>query len=179
MGTSKKQKKREWLRYRDFVLSPYGVIKIKSFSYISFSQLNEPIISLALRQVAPSPHPYALVVHDWSHLQFRTHNGKEERLKMMHGGDVGYELQTSLLVDAANGLPIAPLSQTLTDRAGCRSTLSEGLSESLTHMDALTADIARVESLDIANRLKNDYSQCPDMWQKNTANCYQNNVALL
>ncbi|MGG2143903.1 hypothetical protein [Symbiopectobacterium sp. RP] len=32
---------------------------------------------------------------------------------------------------------------------------------------------------DIANRLKNDYSQCPDMWQKNTANCYQNNVAWL
>ncbi|MGG2142003.1 hypothetical protein [Symbiopectobacterium sp. RP] len=35
MGTSKKQKKREWLRYRDFVLSPYGVIKIKSLGYIS------------------------------------------------------------------------------------------------------------------------------------------------
>ncbi|MGG2141947.1 hypothetical protein [Symbiopectobacterium sp. RP] len=32
---------------------------------------------------------------------------------------------------------------------------------------------------DIANRLKNDYSQCPDMWQKNIANCYQNNVAWL
>ncbi|MGG2140187.1 hypothetical protein [Symbiopectobacterium sp. RP] len=34
MGTSKKQKKRECLRYRDFVLSPYGVIKIKSLGYI-------------------------------------------------------------------------------------------------------------------------------------------------
>ncbi|MGG2140356.1 hypothetical protein [Symbiopectobacterium sp. RP] len=34
MGTSKKQKKREWLRYRDFVLSPYVVIKIKSLGYI-------------------------------------------------------------------------------------------------------------------------------------------------
>ncbi|NLS44073.1 transposase, partial [BEV proteobacterium] len=41
---------------------------------ISFSQLNESIISLALRQVVLSPHPYALVVHDWSRLQFRTHN---------------------------------------------------------------------------------------------------------
>ncbi|MGG2143912.1 hypothetical protein [Symbiopectobacterium sp. RP] len=28
-----KQKKREWLRYRDFVLSPYSVIKIKSLGY--------------------------------------------------------------------------------------------------------------------------------------------------
>ncbi|MGG2141534.1 hypothetical protein [Symbiopectobacterium sp. RP] len=32
MGTSKK---REWLRYRDFVLSPYGVIKIKSLGYMT------------------------------------------------------------------------------------------------------------------------------------------------
>ncbi|MGG2141346.1 hypothetical protein [Symbiopectobacterium sp. RP] len=30
-----KQKKREWLRYRDFVLSQYGVIKIKSLGYNS------------------------------------------------------------------------------------------------------------------------------------------------
>ncbi|NLS44078.1 hypothetical protein EXD76_09240 [BEV proteobacterium] len=35
---------------------------------VSFSQLNEPIISLALRQVVLSPHPYTLVVHDWSRL---------------------------------------------------------------------------------------------------------------
>ncbi|MGG2141519.1 hypothetical protein [Symbiopectobacterium sp. RP] len=35
------------------------------------------------------------------------------------------------------------------------------------------------ELIRIANRLKNDYRQCPDMWQKNTANCYQNNVAWL
>ncbi|WP_157791464.1 hypothetical protein [Candidatus Hamiltonella defensa] len=52
---------------------------------------NEPIISLALEQVVLGRHPYALVVHDWSRLQFRTHNGKEERLKMTQGGEVGYE----------------------------------------------------------------------------------------
>ncbi|MGG2142767.1 hypothetical protein [Symbiopectobacterium sp. RP] len=32
---------------------------------------------------------------------------------------------------------------------------------------------------DIANRLKNDYSQCPDMRQKSIAGCYQNNVGWL
>ncbi|MGG2143115.1 hypothetical protein [Symbiopectobacterium sp. RP] len=40
-------------------------------------------------------------------------------------------------------------------------------------------DKKQLQALAIANRLKNDYSQCPDMWQKNTANCHQNNVALL
>ncbi|MGG2142650.1 hypothetical protein [Symbiopectobacterium sp. RP] len=43
MGTSKKQKKREWLRYRDFVLSPYGVIKIKSLSYTGILMVCEAI----------------------------------------------------------------------------------------------------------------------------------------
>ncbi|MGG2142803.1 hypothetical protein [Symbiopectobacterium sp. RP] len=42
MGTSKKQKKREWLRYRDFVLSPYGVIKIKSLGYITITGVYRP-----------------------------------------------------------------------------------------------------------------------------------------
>ncbi|WP_254304354.1 hypothetical protein, partial [Candidatus Sodalis sp. SoCistrobi] len=120
---------------------------------ISFSQLNEPIISLALEQISLSPHPYALVVHDWSRLQFLYHHAKYGRLKMTHGGDVGYELQSSLLVDAGTGLPIAPLSQTLTDATGCHSTLAEGLSERQTHMDALTTDIARVESLNIGKKL--------------------------
>ncbi|MGG2143427.1 hypothetical protein [Symbiopectobacterium sp. RP] len=43
MGTSKKQKKREWLRYRDFVLSPYGVIKIKSLCYILRNGIKESL----------------------------------------------------------------------------------------------------------------------------------------
>ncbi len=37
MGTSKKQKKRDGLRYREFVLSPYGVIKIKSLGYTAMT----------------------------------------------------------------------------------------------------------------------------------------------
>ncbi|MGG2140076.1 hypothetical protein [Symbiopectobacterium sp. RP] len=41
-----KQKKREeWLRYRDFVLSPYGVIKIKSLGYITGAGVLNPFLS--------------------------------------------------------------------------------------------------------------------------------------
>ncbi len=41
MGTSKKQKKRDGLRYREFVLSPYGVIKIKSLGYTGLKVFGE------------------------------------------------------------------------------------------------------------------------------------------
>ncbi|WP_440863004.1 tyrosine-type recombinase/integrase [Symbiopectobacterium purcellii] len=38
MGTSKKQKKRDGSLYREFVLSPYGVIKIKSLGYSEWTE---------------------------------------------------------------------------------------------------------------------------------------------
>ncbi|MGG2143072.1 hypothetical protein [Symbiopectobacterium sp. RP] len=64
MGTSKKQKKREWLRYRDFVLSPYGVIKIKSLGYIQSETEAIPVSSWVLTGLArniftPSQMRYA------------------------------------------------------------------------------------------------------------------------
>ena len=120
---------------------------------VTFNQLNQPLIELARHGIASSPHSYALVVHDWSRLQFHSHHKKHDRLKMTHAGDVGYELQSSLLVDAVSGLPVAPLAQTLTDSKGCRSTLTDGLTDSQTHMDALTADITRVEALGIGKTL--------------------------
>ncbi len=49
---SKKQKKRDGLRYREFVLSPYGVIKIKSLGYTIARELALPrsTISRELRR---------------------------------------------------------------------------------------------------------------------------------
>ncbi|MEA9443941.1 transposase [Candidatus Fukatsuia symbiotica] len=120
---------------------------------ITFSQLNDPIIAFAREGIASSPHSYALVIHDGSGLQFQSHHKKQNRLQMSHGRDIGYELQSSLLVDAASGLPVAPLAQTLTDSAGCHSTLKDDTSAPQTHMDALTTDITRLEALDIGKTL--------------------------
>ncbi|WP_440866444.1 hypothetical protein [Symbiopectobacterium purcellii] len=39
------------------------------------------------------------------------------------------------------------------------------------------APTALINMPGIANRLKNDYSRCPDIWQRSIAGCYQNNVA--
>ena len=80
---------------------------------ISFSHLNEPIEHLACQQINSSQYQYALMVHDWSQLQYVKHHNKFQRLQRTHQYDSGYELQTSLLVDAASRLPIALLAQTL------------------------------------------------------------------
>ncbi|TDB41259.1 transposase, partial [Photorhabdus khanii] len=120
---------------------------------ISFSQLNQPMIELARQGIAQSSHAYALVVHDWSRLQFASHPHKAQRLQMTHARDIGYELQTSLLVDAASGLPIAPVAQSLTDNTGCHSTLDENRLPQETHLDALTASINQIEALELGKTL--------------------------
>ncbi|WP_132348353.1 hypothetical protein [Photorhabdus luminescens] len=89
---------------------------------ISFHQLNQPMIELTRQGITQSPHAYALVVHNRSCLQFASHHHETDWLQMTHARDIGYELQTSLLVDAVSGLPIAPLTQSLTDNTGCHST---------------------------------------------------------
>lgn len=116
---------------------------------ISFSQLNQPIEQLACEQINSSQHRYALIVHDWSQQQYVKHNHKTQRLQRTHQYDSGYELQTSLLVDAASGLPIAPLAQTLTDVSGCYSTFTEQYSERKSHLDSLSEQIKTVEQYPI------------------------------
>ena len=77
------------------------------------------------------------------------HNHKTQRLQRTHQYDSGYELQTSLLVDAASGLPIAPLAQTLSNASGCYSTFSEQHTERKPHLDSLAEQIQKVEQFPI------------------------------
>jgi hypothetical protein len=116
---------------------------------ISFSQLNQPIEHLACEQIKASPHQYALIVHDWSQLQYVKHNHKIQRLQRTHQYDLGYELQSSLLVDAASGLPIAPLAQTLSDALGCYSTFSQHSAGRKSHLDSLAEQIKVIEQYPI------------------------------
>ena len=51
---------------------------------------------------------YALVVHDWSTLNYHRHTSKADQVLFSQGSDRGYELASALLVDAANGDPLAP-----------------------------------------------------------------------
>jgi hypothetical protein len=120
---------------------------------VSFSQLNQPLIEQAMSGLTQSVHPYALVIHDWSHLQFFSHNNKSHRIKMTHSLDPGYELQSSLLVDASSGLPVAPVGQSLSDEQGYRSTFDDKLHSYQPHLDALTTNIAHIEALNFDKKL--------------------------
>jgi hypothetical protein len=119
---------------------------------ISFETLNAPILALAQTEIAASAHRYALVIHDWSTLQFH-HTNKPLRKQMTHSHDQGYGLQTRLLVDAQQGIPIAPLAHSLSHAAGRYTTSDDGLVCDGTHLDNLMQSIVQVESLSLPKKL--------------------------
>jgi hypothetical protein len=85
---------------------------------VTLLDLVAPLHTAARHALASSPAPYALVVHDWSIVNYHTHAAKTDQVLFSTGADRGYELASALLVDAATGDPVAPLELRLrTDRA--------------------------------------------------------------
>ncbi len=72
--------------------------------------------------LATSAAAFALVVHDWSNINYHRHTAKTDQVLFSQGSDRGYELATALLVDAANGDPLAPLELRLRTARDVHST---------------------------------------------------------
>ena len=64
----------------------------------------------------------ALLVHDWSKIDYRSHTSKKDIVQLTHQTDVGYELTTALLVSSRNGSPLAPMEMHLKTSDGLLST---------------------------------------------------------
>ncbi|MGG2141489.1 hypothetical protein [Symbiopectobacterium sp. RP] len=101
------------------------------------------------------------------------------RLTDTHGKFIG---RWTLLTNVSNELTSAEVARWYYWRWGIESffKLLKGAGHDVEKcLQRSAGALLRRLLIAIAKRLKNDYSQCPDMWQKNTANCYQNNVAWL
>lgn len=91
---------------------------------VSLSKLQEPLTAAAHEGIAEHCSQYALCVHDWSHLSFK-HTNKTDTYAITHETDVGYDLQTSLIVSDQNGQPLAPVAQRLVSADGSYATYGE------------------------------------------------------
>ena len=63
-------------------------------------------------------------MHDWSHLNYK-HINKPDTYAITHETDIGYDLQTSLIVSDQNGQPLAPVAQRLVSADGSYATYGE------------------------------------------------------
>ncbi len=102
---------------------------------VSIEDLSTPLIKNAKDGVGYYCDNYALVLQDWSRIAVN-HANKADKLTMTHKHDVGYELQSSLVVSDRNGLPIAPIAQNLITSEQQLSTY--GNSKQDTHLNELS-----------------------------------------
>lgn len=79
---------------------------------VQVQHLAQPLLQNALQGARDHCHDTALIMHDWSMIAL-AHDNKPDRLQRTHPHDIGYELQSSLLVSDHTALPIAPVAQNL------------------------------------------------------------------
>ncbi|WP_287653420.1 transposase [Accumulibacter sp.] len=120
---------------------------------VSASDLGAPLLALAREGVAEGCEEYALAVHDWSRLNYNTHSRKQDRLQMTHATDLGYELQSTVLVADRDGAPLAAVAQNLCTAHGVWSSRSREMLPQRPHLDELTERMDGLEAQVFAKRL--------------------------
>lgn len=107
--------------------------------------LIEPVLAQARDWVSECCDDYALVAHDWSRLNFNKHASKTDRVTMTHATDVGYELQSSVLISDRYGAPLGALAQNLVMQEGVWSTYRAKCQQVQPHLDELSERINWLE----------------------------------
>jgi hypothetical protein len=112
---------------------------------VGLPELARPLLSAAGQLLDAHCERYGLVMHDWSRLNFGGHTSKADRRKMTHKTDVGYELQSSVLV-SDGGKPLAPLVHSLMNDTQVYTTLHERPRPCRKHLDELTERLGWIEA---------------------------------
>lgn len=107
--------------------------------------LAQPLLAEAHKGVAERCDRYALCVADWSAVSFGTHKSKKDKKQRTHKHDVGYELQSSLLLNDRDGGPLAPIVQNLVPQEGVWSSYHDERICPQAHLDELTARMAWID----------------------------------
>jgi hypothetical protein len=102
---------------------------------VTLAKLVEPLREVGRQACRESPSPYALLVHDWSKLDYDGHKSKADLTQLSQELDRGYEQMTALLVDGHQGAPLAPMGVTVFSAAGLNSTEADSPQPRLAHLD--------------------------------------------
>jgi hypothetical protein len=116
--------------------------------------LSGPLVASSQAVTAQSEGDYTLCVHDWSRIQYGRHTRKKDRLQMTHATDIGYELQSSLLVDAQDGLPLSVIAQNLVSAEGVWQSRKGAMQpDDQPHLDELSERIDWIEQQGLTRRV--------------------------
>ena len=117
---------------------------------VSLTTLAEPILDYARAISSSRLNKYALVIHDFSGINFARHESKADRISLYRKSDLGYFLQSALLVSDRTGDPVAPLYIGLEAADGIHSSRRETPLPRRRQIDELNRTFGSVESLGLA-----------------------------
>lgn len=115
--------------------------------------LVEPLREMGRQGMTQSSSPYALLVHDWSKMDYDGHTGKKDQVQLSNSLDQGYELTTALLVDAATGLPVAPMELSVLAAQGRYTTADVAVQPKIAHLDQILPVMQASASWGLGKRL--------------------------
>ena len=127
-----------------------GAWRFFSNERISLPALAQPVLDYAREISCSRLESYALVMHDFSGLDFTGHDSKEDRIMLYRKFDLGYFLQSALLVSDKTGNPLAPLYMGLEAGDGVHSSRREKPLPRRRQIDQLNRTFAYVEGLGFA-----------------------------
>jgi len=119
---------------------------------VTLKDLSHPILQAGHELCAEELGEYALIAHDWSHLSYGTHPSKEDTYNTIRR-NVGYELQTSLLLSAHHGGPQAVVAMSLKDKNKLYRSYSDSTHREISHLDELAQQIDWIESQTFSKKL--------------------------
>jgi hypothetical protein len=112
---------------------------------VPLPQLARPLLAAGREAVAENCTSFVLVAHDWSHLHYNAHTSKADRVELSQATELGYDLQTVLLVSDGNGDALAPASLSLRAGDGVHCSRQAALRQPFSQLDELAPAMQFVE----------------------------------
>src|SRR5205085_10424157 len=114
---------------------------------VSLPLLAAPLIASAKQLLTDAGGDFALIIHDWSELNYDLHTRKADRVAICHKRALGYCLQTALLISDRDGTPIAPLSFSLWASDSLYTTRQSQVMADCSHLDEITDTLAAISKM--------------------------------
>ena len=116
---------------------------------VELAALAEPLREAGRQGCQQSKSGFVLLAHDWSKLDYQSHQSKQDKLQLTHEYDIGYDLTTALLIDAHAGSPIAPMQMHVRTADAVHSTSETPPTAEDHHLNQLLPTMNEVESWEL------------------------------
>lgn len=116
---------------------------------VTLKQLAAPLVAAGREALGETKGRYALIAHDWSHLDYSAHGSKKDRTHLKGKNLWGYELETALLLSEQTGTPLSVLCQDLLAADGLHSTRSEERRPEVSQLDGLSDAMRFVDGCEL------------------------------